>query len=86
MADGDTVIGDYVARPDERLLRDRDVATMLACCPRQVRELVKVGEIPPPIKVKGAARWVWGELAAVIERKVNERTQPPADATGTASS
>ena len=42
---------------DTQLLNIRGVALKLACSERQVRRLMKAGEIPTPVRLGGNVRW-----------------------------
>lgn len=52
--------------PDERLLRVRDVADLLALSLRTVWRMAASGELPAPIRLGGSTRWRWGDLRAVV--------------------
>lgn len=52
----------------ERMLCLKDVADLLGICTRTVWRLVQRGELPRPVKIGAASRWVYSELCAYIQR------------------
>lgn len=54
------------------LLSEQSVADMLDCSKTQVRNLVKKGIIPPPIKLgegyRAMSRWKTSDIQAAVER------------------
>lgn len=55
-----------ISWPDERLLRVRDVADLLALSPRTVWRMATTGDLPAPIRLGGSTRWRWGDLRALV--------------------
>ena len=60
--------------PNESLLDVRDAATLLRVSTRTIWKLVAVKELPPPIRIGGARRWLKSDMHAYI-RVVSERRQ-----------
>lgn len=53
----------------DRLLKAREVASLLGLGVRTVWRLASAGEIPRPIAVGRSARWLESELAAWIKER-----------------
>lgn len=52
----------------ERLVSVQEFAARLGVSPRQVYRLWHRGEIPGPVKVGGATRWLESDVEAYIEK------------------
>ena len=50
----------------DRLLTVHDVAKRLGISTRQVWKLVKLGQVPPPLKLARSARWKESAISAFI--------------------
>lgn len=61
------------------LLTNRDVARLLQCSERHVRDLAREGYLPPPIKFGRLARWRRADVDEAIEKLANARTKREGD-------
>lgn len=59
----------------ERFVRTAEVAKILGCCETQVRNIVRAGQFPKPVKVFGkrASAWPLSEIQAYMKARVAER-------------
>ena len=60
----------------ERLVTVEEFAARLGVCRRQIYRLWHRGEIPPPVKVGGATRWLESDVEAYIEKLKQARVLP----------
>ena len=56
-----------------RLMRYKEVARQLGVCVKTVRRMVDAGELPKPVKVAGAVALVESEVAAYLQRIMDNR-------------
>lgn len=55
------------------LLTERDVARLLACCGRHVRNLSARGVLPKPVKLGTSVRWRREDIRAALEKLASGR-------------
>jgi predicted DNA-binding transcriptional regulator AlpA len=61
-------------REELRMISEKELARFLGCNPRTVRRLEHSGGVPPAMRIGGAKRWLWSEVAEWIERLPRRRT------------
>ena len=58
--------------PADRLLTDFDLARIFAVCTRSIRRRVRMGQLPPPVKLGQRAYWIAGHLRDFLRAKAEE--------------
>lgn len=57
-------------RAMETLLRLRDVEVRIGFCGRHIRELIREGQFPEPIRIQRSVRWPASEVEQWINEKI----------------
>ncbi len=61
---------------DQTMLNVQQLITKLNISKTTIYSLVKLGELPKPVKIGGSARWLPDEIASYLERVKSKRDEP----------